>query len=174
MSISSKPKLFVFCFGYFNNLIQVRVLKLLEIELTNTGFVKGENLVTYYGANKNKATYLLKKISEEKPTHIIGLASYRKDGKKIRVEQEFINKYGRNVISENGPEKLFANWEIRETNLLVKGYYSGNGPCNLISYKILCEIGKTSQKYAFFHIPRGYDENVVKDEIIEVVNDLRD
>jgi hypothetical protein len=103
-------KLFIFCFGYFDSFIQVRALKLLEVELANTGFVKGENLVTYYGANKNKATSLLKNISEEKPTYIIGLGSYRKDSKKIRYEQEFINRYGRSKIMLERVEKQYCNW----------------------------------------------------------------
>jgi pyrrolidone-carboxylate peptidase len=166
-------KLFIFCFGYFNNLIQVRVLNLLEEELIQVGFENEKSLITYYGVNKNRVSSLLKKISEEKPTHIIGLGSYRKDGKKIRVEQEFINKYGRNLIVENGIERQFANWEVKETSLLSKGNYAGNGPCNLISYKILREIDKASQKYVFFHIPRGFDADVVKDEIVKVIKDLR-
>lgn len=151
-------KLLIYCFS-FRNEIQVRILRALEEDPMIQELMASQSLLIYKGIFKSKAPALIRKVESFKPTHILGLASYRKDAKLIRLEQEFINKYGTSVININMPEKLYATWNITDTDCCKKAYFAGNGPCNFVSFNLLAKEKELNLgfKFSFMHIPKLFD-----------------
>ena len=120
----------------------------------------GMSVDKYYLGNLNS---LAKHILETKPQYVLGLGDFRKDGKNIRVENVFVNKYGRNKIVENGKEKYLATWKIPEQNKIVFSQLGSWGPCNRSGYILskVIEDNNLDTKLAFIHVPSSYPQVVV-------------
>lgn len=164
-------KLLLYAFGWQYGAAAFTAYALKKTPLISQLEQEG-NFITFSGLNKSRIKSLIKKISIEKPTHIIGLGNYRKDSKIIRIEQEFMNKCGRNIIEKNGPEKVYSNWSIEPNELSKLTNYAGNGPCNMSAYLILRELeksGMTNTKFAFLHIPAKFEVEKSREFIVSFV-----
>ncbi|MBU0976376.1 MAG: hypothetical protein ABIE03_03495 [Patescibacteria group bacterium] len=113
----------------------------------------------YYLRGKNSADRLVKYIEKHHFEYILGLGDYRKNSKRIRIEERFMNKYGKNEIIATAPRYYKATWELPILNNKI--YISdkpSNGPCNRSAYLISHILHSQNQntKLAFVHIPKSY------------------
>lgn len=127
------------------------------------------HLDRYYINGLNGVNGLLKKVETEEFDCVIGLGDYRKDSKKIRIEERFVNKYGKNLILTDGKDWYNSTWDIlnkpHPAPLLIGegtidiSYNAGNGPCNRSAYLVseLIERKDLKTKLLFLHVPRKMD-----------------
>lgn len=111
--------------------------------------------VEYFGDD------ILDKIFEGDPDYIIGLGQYPASmGKKLRAEKRAVNwkEPPLERIDPTGKEELFTNLDFggEET---VESNSAGRYVCNYSMYRILDKIEKEKlgTRYAFIHVPEGYD-----------------
>ena len=111
--------------------------------------------VEYFGND------VLDEIFSGGPDYIIGLGQCPASmGKKLRVEKRAVNwkEPPLSRIEPMGKEELFPNLDIGDENS-IDSSSAGRYICNYSMYRILDRIEKEKlgTKYAFIHVPEGYD-----------------
>jgi len=103
---------------------------------------------------------LAKHILETQPKYVLGLGGYRKDSKEIRVEKDFVNRYGKKPIIKGSKDKYQATWELKKQEGVIFSENPTFGPCNRSAYVLLKFIEENSlpTKLAFVHIPSSFSE----------------
>lgn len=137
----------ILAYTFFNhNHLTFKLLKSLE----------HNNLHKFYLGDINKLTRHILKSNYD---HILGLGDYRRNTKRIRIEEEFVNKYGKNKINEYGKDSYQSTWQLQLKENAYLSNKASNGPCNRSGYLISKTISENNlkTKFTFVHIPRSYN-----------------
>ncbi len=116
--------------------------------------IEGDFTKYYLGSLKE----LQKIVLENKFDYIIGLGNYgRRNTKSIRIENTFINTYGKKKINPESKDSYFSTWNLKEENGVVISNIPTIGPCNRSAYVLLDLIERNAlhAKLAFIHVPKN-------------------
>lgn len=121
----------------------------------------------YYIRGLSGARRLMAHLRSHAYTNVIGIADYRKNARRIRIEGKFVNRFGKGMIDEAGSAEYFPSRELPipdditdKEGRLVESYVATschNGSCNRSAYLIaqMIEEEKLPTKLSFVHIPRS-------------------
>jgi hypothetical protein len=121
----------------------------------------------YYFHGKQGVENFVKHITRYNYKYVLGFADYRKNARRVRIEGEFINKYGKNTILKNGPKIYKPNLDLSTNCKIIDNqdrpveYYVADthtwSSCNRSAYLSMHTIkeNKLQTKFAFVHIPRS-------------------
>lgn len=142
-------KYLVYTFTVKKNLTY-KLLRGLEHKDTSKIFMLGQKGVVR----------LVEQILKNHYPYILGLGDFRKNAKRIRVEEKFINRYGKSKIINSGPKYYYATWKILLGENMCLSPKTSNGPCNRSACLVADTIKKNrlNAKFAFIHIPK--DSNI--------------
>jgi hypothetical protein len=101
---------------------------------------------------------LVSHVLKNNYSHILGLGDYRRTARRIRIEERFITKYGKNKIIKDGAKYYQSTWEIPLREIMYSSDKTSWGPCNRSAYMLAHAIkqNKLDTKLTFVHIPRSY------------------
>lgn len=107
------------------------------------------------------ARNLVSHVLKNNYSHILGLGDYRRTARRIRIEERFINKYGKNEIIKDGPKYYQSTWRIPLGENMYSSDKASWGPCNRSAYMLSHAIKQNNlnTKLAFVHVPKSYKKN---------------
>jgi hypothetical protein len=119
---------------------------------------KNSNVKKLYIRGVHGAHNLVSHVLKNNYSHILGLGDYRRTARRIRIEERFINKYGKNKIIKDGPKYCQSTWEIPLRENMYSSDKASWGPCNRSAYMLSHAIKQNNldTKLAFVHIPKSY------------------
>lgn len=106
----------------------------------------------------------IREVKGYEPDIILGLGQHPR-GKKIRIERKAVNFKARSKrerpkpILKNKPQYQFVNLRLKPSKNSWISYYAGKYVCNFSMYIIADFIRDKDIKFAFIHLPRGYNLN---------------
>jgi hypothetical protein len=135
------------------------------------GLKENPNVKKLYIRGLGGAQNLVSHILKNDYSHILGLGDYRRNALRVRIEERFINKYGKNKIIDNGPKYYESSWGLSLNDNIYIADNPSWGPCNRSAYLLAHAISTNnlSTKLAFVHIPRSYK----KDRIVRETELIR-
>lgn len=126
-----------------------------------------------FPAKFNKS-FFLKAVRKHNPDVIVGLGQ-NSHSRKINIERKAVNLMGRKKgkkkpILKEKPKQLLVNLKLKTDKNSRISYNAGQYVCNYSMYLIMTYFKDI--KFAFIHIPEGYDlgkaVKFVKKKIVEI------